>query len=331
MQRSDANNHHELQSCLALNTFAKSIERAGFQIKSVDKNATITSTKFLQNLSGKTTKQAIKDLDNYKIIDNRDDNKEAEFLKVNLITYDYCVKHKKVSLSSKNPNKGIDIMRDILTLEIAGEQHGNSIENNNEWEKLNLPKPNQFDLFQPKKKLPSNLYAGTEMLGALEGLKFLLNKKASNPNRQKHSTTVAMLIDGKPERRSWWDTRTSTVSDSVIGQSVPLPKSLGKKDITTSGLLYDNDGKPHHFKNNEGQWQWKRMQRKLNAALDRLADESTNPMSDVQVNLYGLNKTSNTSIDNVYQDLFTNQTFNNSSSNWSYSNQTIGSLQDINF
>jgi hypothetical protein len=77
------------------------------------------------------------------------------------------------------------------------------------------------------------------------------------------------------------------------------------------------------LKNNKGQWQWKQMQKDLNASLDQLADQSTNPMTDVQVKLYGLDDTSNTSLSNVYQDLFTEQTFNNSSSNWSYSHQTI--------
>jgi hypothetical protein len=71
------------------------------------------------------------------------------------------------------------------------------------------------------------------------------------------------------------------------------------------------------------------MQKDLNTALDRLADQSTNPTSDVQVNLYGLNDTSNASLDKIYQDLFSNQTFNNSSGDWNYSYQTIQSHQDI--
>ena len=168
------------------------------------------------------------------------------------------------------------------------------------------------------------------MLGALEGLEFLLNKKASDPSRNKQSTTVAMVMGGRPERRSWWDTRTDSASDSITGQAIPLPKSLGQEDITTSGLLYDTKGKPHFFKNNKGQRQWKRMQKDLNNALDRLADQSTNPIKDVQVNLYGLGDTSKNSLDRIYQDLFSNQIFDNSSGNWSYSHQTVKSLQDIN-
>ena len=71
------------------------------------------------------------------------------------------------------------------------------------------------------------------------------------------------------------------------------------------------------------------MQKDLNAALDRLADYSTDP-TKIQVNAYGLNNTDSTSLANTYQDLFSNQSFDNSSSSWSYSHQTINSLQDLN-
>ena len=53
-------------------------------------------------------------------------------------------------------------------------------------------------------------------------------------------------------------------------------------------------------------------------------------MTDVQVNLYGLGDTSKNSLDRIYQDLFSNQIFDNTSGNWSYSHQTVQSLQDIN-
>ena len=71
------------------------------------------------------------------------------------------------------------------------------------------------------------------------------------------------------------------------------------------------------------------MQKDLNAALDQLADLSTDPHK-IQVNAYGLNNTDSTSLANTYQDLFSNQSFDNSSSNWSYSHHTINSLQDLN-
>ena len=50
----------------------------------------------------------------------------------------------------------------------------------------------------------------------------------------------------------------------------------------------------------------------------------------IQVNAYGLNNTGQASLNATYQDLFSNQTFDNSSSSWSYAHHTIHSLQDLN-
>ena len=83
------------------------------------------------------------------------------------------------------------------------------------------------------------------------------------------------------------------------------------------------------------------MQNDLTTALTQLAKHSTDPASNIQVNAFGLdntdnninnniNNSGNSSLADTYQDLFSNQTFNNSSSSWSYTHQTIQSLQDIN-
>jgi hypothetical protein len=220
-------------------------------------------------------------------------------------------------------------MQSILSLKMAGEQVEISTENNSKWKALGLPNPNRYDLHQGRPDRPSNLYAGTELLGALEGLDYLLTNKANDPNLRDQSTTISLILDGRPERRSWWDTRTNSASDSITGVAIPLPESLGKEDITTSGLLYDTKGNPHFFKNNQGQWQWKEMQNNLNDALDRLADLSTDETT-IQVSAYGLNSTGSTSLNVTYQDLFSNQSFDNDSGGWSYSHQIIQSLQDLN-
>ena len=221
-------------------------------------------------------------------------------------------------------------MQSILSLKMSGEGLGNSIKNNSQWNALGLPKPNRYDLYRSNKRTPSNLYAGTELLGALEGLDHLLTNKANDPNQRDQSTSITLVLHDRPERRSWWDTRTNAASDSITGQAIPLPVSLGKEDITTSGLLYDNKGNPHFFQNNQGQWQWKQMQQDLNAALDHLDNLSTDSTT-IQVNAYGLNNTGNTSLNATYQDLFSKQIFDNSSSNWSYAHHTINSVQDLNF
>ena len=326
---SNTNDRHKLQFFTALKTATQDIERAGYQFQRRSSNTTIKGSNLLQILASKSNKEALKELDNYKIIDNSKDSKTASNININLLTYDYHVQHKNFFLSHRNPSSGLDVMRTILSLEMPGEKFGNSIENNNEWKALGLPKPNRNDLYKGRSGKPSNLYAGTELLGALEGLDYLLNQKANDPNRRDQSTTISFSLDGQPERRSWWDTRTNAASDSITGQAIPLPESLGQEDITTSGLLYDNEGNPHFLKNNQGQWQWKEMQKDLNAALDRLGDLSTDSTT-IQVNAYGLNNTGSTSLNATYQDLFSNQTFDNASSSWSYAHQTIHSLQDLN-
>ena len=330
MRHSAGKDHRTFQSLLALDAFSKDAERAGYQFQRRGTNTTITSTQLLQKLAKKSTKRAIKELDKYTIIDNPNDEKNAENLDIHLITYNYHVQHNNFTLSRTNASSGIDTMQSILSLKMAGEDFGNSIKNNSDWKLLGLPDPNRNDHYQGNPDTPSNLYAGTELLGAMEGLDYLLNQKANDTNRRDQSTSIALILDGRPERRSWWDTRTNAASDSITGQAIPLPESLGQEDITTSGLLYDTQGNPHFFKNNQGQWQWKEMQKDLNAALDRLATYATDPTT-IQVNAYGLNNTGSTSLNATYQDLFSNQSFDNSSSSWSYSHHTIQSLQDLNF
>ena len=329
MLHSEAKDHSKFQCLIALEVFAQDAERAGYQFQRRDNNTTVTSTQLLQILASQTSTQAIQELDNYTFIDNPNDAKNADNLDIHLITYNYHVQHNAFTLSATNPDSGIDAMQAILSLKMAGERFGNSIRSNTNWKALGLPDPNSNDLYQGSPDRPSNLYAGTELLGALEGLNYLLTNKANDPNRHNHSTTISLVLDGRPERRSWWDTRTDSASYSITGQAIPLPDSLGKEDITTSGLLYDTEGKEHFFKNNQGQWQWKDMQNELNAALDLLADYSADPTT-IQVNAFGLHNTGKPSLATTYQDLFSNQTFDNSSGGWGYSHQIIQSLQDLN-
>ena len=329
MQDPDAKNNEKIQHFLALNPLTKSLDQAGFQAQHKTNKKHETFEKLLQEMANQSTEQMIQTFDKYTISSNSGQKKNSSDLNVHLITYDYHVQHNNIALSHKRPERAHELIRKILNLEIAGEQFENSVKGNSQWRKLGLPKPKRLDLYQGDPDRPSNLYAGTELLGALEGLDYLLTQKANDPNRHDRSTSIALVLDGRPERRSWWDTRTDAASDSITGQAIPLPESLGKEDITTSGLLYDNKGNPHFFKNNQGQWQWKEMQNDLNAALDQLADQSTNPSDNVQVNFYGLNSSSNPVLQTIYNDLFRNQTFDNREGHWSYSHQTIQSLQEI--
>ena len=83
-----------------------------------------------------------------------------------------------------------------------------------------------------------------------------------------------MFTDGRPERRAWWDTRKGPGSDSITGESIPLPDRLGGDAITTSGLIYDVEGNHKFLKDNKGSKPWRQMQRELNAVLDRIAGKS---------------------------------------------------------
>ena len=167
------------------------------------------------------------------------------------------------------------------------------------------------------------------MLGALEGLEFLLNQQASQQKRAHRSTMVAMMTDGRPERRSWWDTRISPVSDSIVGASIKLPDSLGGEEITTSGLLYDREGNPHYMKNNAGKFQWKRMRKNLNEALDNISSAVKDPNGQVQVETIGLGEKSHAELSVIHKDLFEVQTFDNEVGGWSYRSESFDRLNDL--
>ena len=63
-------------------------------------------------------------------------------------------------------------------------------------------------------------------------------------------------------------------SDSIVGESVPLPKKLGGDPITTSGLIYNQSGDAFYLEDNNGDLPWPVMQRELNAALDEVAQQA---------------------------------------------------------
>ena len=93
MLRTGGKNRRKLQSLLALNTFSQDVERAGYQFQKRGNSTIISATELLQRLAQKTRNRAIKDLNNYTLIDNPSDGKNAENLDIHLI-YDYHVQHK---------------------------------------------------------------------------------------------------------------------------------------------------------------------------------------------------------------------------------------------
>ena len=93
-------------------------------------------------------------------------------------------------------NSGIGTMQSILALKMAGEDFGNSIQNNSKWKELGLPDHNRYNLYKGRLDRPSSLYSGTELLGALEGLDYLLTNKANDANRRDQSTKISLFLDG---------------------------------------------------------------------------------------------------------------------------------------
>ena len=206
----------------------------------------------------------------------------------------------------------------ILDVKTPNQEYGNSIKGNDTWSTRNLPKPTTNDYFKGKGRPSSNLYSGTEMLGALTGLEHLLQDQVASDGNDQPTTMISMVTDGRPERRAWWDTREGPGSDSIIGESIPLPGALGGDPITTSGLIYDVEGNHQFLEGNDGAKPWRRMQRKLNGVLDRIAAKADDSGSAVQVEVMGMGESSDADFPAIYADLFGERTFDNRKGGWSY-------------
>ena len=252
---------------------------------------------------------------------------DAQKVTVHLITYGYAVDYAKTSFGPNKPGKGMDVAETILDVKTPDQIYGNSIAGNSLWQSRNLPDPTEDDLFQGSGRPSSNLYSGTEMLGALMGLEHLLSKQAAAGDANGF-TYVAMTTDGRPERRAWWDTREGPGSDSIVGESVPLPKKLGGDPITTSGLIYNQAGDAFYLEDNNGDLPWPVMQRELNAALDEVAQQA-GCEDGLEVDVVAMGDDTDADFPAIYGDLFSDKTFDPSSGGWSYAVQTSYGLPEF--
>jgi hypothetical protein len=250
-------------------------------------------------------------------------------MKVHLISYGYAVDYGKVSFKAGNTEKALTAAKAILAVSTPNELYGNSIKGNSLWKTRDLPKPTANDRYQADGRLTSNLYSGTEMLGALTGLEHLLQDQVASDGNDQPTTMISMVTDGRPERRAWWDTREGPVSDSIIGESIPLPGALGGDPITTSGLIYDVEGNHQFLEGNDGAKPWRRMQRKLNGVLDRIAAKAVDSVSAVQVEVMGMGESSDADFPAIYADLFGERTFDNRKGGWSYEDLTSYGLPEF--
>ena len=309
----------EGQDRVALYSFEEAIAKAGYGFSRKGSDSVLSSEGFREALINNGSESLSSVLDGFDVIVNPEFPGDAKPVTVHLITYGYAVDYDDYSFDETSTKKAIKLAKQILDVKTPDQIYGNSIKSNSTWKERDLPKPNKNDRFQGDGRPSSNLYSGTEMLGALQGLEHLLSAQAKMRNASDLTTYVSMVTDGRPERRAWWDTRTGPGSDSITGVSVPLPKALGGYAVTTSGLIYDLDGNPTYLENNAGKQEWKQMQRKLNKALDAIAAKSSDPASQaLQVEVMAMGESSDADFPVIYDDLFGKRTFDNSEGGWSY-------------
>ena len=319
-QNSSTASRLEAQNRIAFYAFEQAAERAGYGFRRKGDDAFQSfgdaSTDAILNNS---TSSLAKTLRQYELVDNPNDGRQAGDLIVNQITFGYVVDADESVISSDGigtvPVQGSAIAERILLTTTPNRIYGDKIEGNATWVERNLPEPQAKDLFKGKGTEASNLYSGTEMLGALDGLQTLLERRLRrgdiDPNE---STFVVMTTDGRPERRSWWDNRKGKGD----GLAIPIPDSLGGDAITASGLLYDSSGAWHYVPDDNGVNQWPKTRRRLNNTLDRMADEFIDPSIQLQVEAIGLGDDEGVAYRRIYTNLFDRQTFDNSDSSWTY-------------
>ena len=309
----------EAQNRIAFYAFEQAAERAGygFRRKGDDKFESFgdASTDAILNNSTISLSETLR---NYELVDDPSDFRRAGDLVVNQITFGYVVDADETVARSNGDGsvtvQGSAIAERILLTTTPNTVYGDSIKGNKTWGQRDLPQPTPEDLFKGRGTSASNLYSGTEMLGALDGLHTLLKRQLRRTgDGDADSTFVVMTTDGRPERRPWWDKR-----DDHDGLAIPLPQSLGGDAITASGLLYDDEGNWRYVRDNDGLRQWPRTRKRLNNTLDQLSEQLIDPSRQLQVEAIGLGDDVGVDYETIYTDLFETKTFDNSDSNWTY-------------
>ena len=224
----------------------------------------------IQNLlhSPKKFRRSLKNFE----LSNQGDLERPKKLNIHLITYDYVVRHQSWSIEPGHKS-GLKFLRQITKSKTPFQRFGNDINRNSEWEQADLPTPTEFDFlkFNNRSKTPCNLYAGTELYGALEGLEHLLEKQKEDQEINQ-STQITLAMDGLAERRPWWDADLSQPIDVVSGTAIKLPKSLGGSRIKHSGLTHQHDGTPKTFTDSNGESPWLQTTAEIRNMLEELSD-----------------------------------------------------------
>ena len=316
----------QAQDRVAMLAFYDAIRRAGYGFRRLGDDMLMTDQMVMQYVVNHSTEAMAADLRNFELVADSSEENVPGKVSIHLITYGYLVDYEKFDFGQSSAQQGLDVARQLLCTQTPDRVFGNSIQNNSQWNRRGLPAPGPDDYFLADNRLSSNLYSGTEMLGALEGLDYLLTDQLQRKGHSNRSTLVHMLTDGRPERRPWWDTRVVDGHDSLVGAAIPLPKKLGGDAITTSGLIYDKDGNATYLLNNQGKMQWKSMQRSLNRSPDRLAEQASGSTAIPEVDVVAFGDATDSNFEAIHDDLFDHKTFDNSNAGWNYTRQTSAQL-----
>ena len=327
-------NRLESQDRVSLYAYQQALEKAGYGFSRKGESGVLSTAAFKDAVIKNSAADLAEVLNDFEVIVDPNHTGDVQDLKLHLISYGYAVDYGSVTITADDPSAGKRAAEAIIGLQTpvqfyGNSIYGNSIDGNALWAERGLPAVTANDTFWGEGRLASNLYSGTEMLGALEGLEHLLAAQLNRSDADPITTYINMTTDGRPERRAWWDTRTGAGSDSLTGQSVPLPGSLGGDSITSSGLLYDIDGDATFLNNNAGEQQLTAMQNRLNATLDAIAAQQADPANRLQVSVLGMGDGSDANFPAIYSDLFGLRTFNNSGGGWSYDYSTSYALPDF--
>jgi hypothetical protein len=319
----------ESQDRVSLYAYQQALAKAGYGFSRKGESGVLSTADFKAAVINNSAADLSNLLNGFEVIVDPDQEGIAEDLTVHLITYGYAVDYGSVTITADNPSAGTQAAQAIVGVLTPDQIYGNSILGNSLWSDRKLPNPTTNDTFWGEGRPASNLYSGTEMMGALEGLEHLLAAQLNRGAADPITTYISMTTDGRPERRAWWDTRKGPGSDSLTGQAVRLPDALGGDAITTSGLNYDNEGNHRFLLNNGGQVEWQQMQARLNNSLDAIAAQAVSAKDQLQVSVVGMGDGTDANFPAIYADLFGERTFINSIGSWDYEYFTSYALPDF--
>ena len=216
----------EAQNRLAFLTLEQALREAGYALQSADGTITNFDDNVISAIFQTGSESLAEILEDFEFVDRPDDGQLPGRLSVHAIRYGYLVSYETVTFTNASTNDGKVVAEDVLLTATPDTLYGNSIEGNSDWSDRGLPPPSSdLDLLVDPLTGRSNLYSGTEMLGALQGVTHLLEQQVQTTAAGSTDLNlVAMFTDGRPERRPWWDHRPEYGSDGI---TIPLPKPLG--------------------------------------------------------------------------------------------------------